>query len=233
MTDHHDDFQRGPSPVNPLPPVVTALFLVIIGIEAAFMLGAKGMIGGPEALGWRNLAIQQYAFNSDLFAWMLDSRRYPSEHMIRFLAYPFVHGDFTHALFAGAMVLALGKFVGEAFSQLATLILFVVSCVAGAAVFGLVGPEQPWLTGAFPGVYGLIGGFTYLMWLKLGQMGERQYRAFTLIGFLLGIQLAFGLLFGSNSTWLADIAGFGAGFLISFVLSPGGFAKLRAKIRHD
>ena len=28
-------------------------------------------------------------------------------------------------------------------------------------------------------------------------------------------------------------SGFGAGFLASFVLSPGGFAKLRARLRHD
>ena len=152
---------------------------------------------------------------------------------MRFVTYPFVHGSFTQALFGGAMVLALGKFVGEVFSGWALLVLFVVSCVTGALVYGVVSPREAYLYGAFPGVYGLIGGFTYLMWLKLGQMGERQYRAFTLIGFLLVIQLVFGLLFGGNGWWIADLGGFGAGFLISFVLSPGGFAKLRARIRHD
>lgn len=221
------------SPVNPLPPVVVALFLVIVGVEAAFSLGAKGFIGGPGALGWRNSAIQTYGFNSDIMGWMFANGRFPQEHMIRFVSYIFVHGDFTHALFGGAMILALGKFVGDVFNQWATLALVLISSIVGALVFGLIAPEQPWLTGAFPGVYGLIGGFTYLMWLKLGQMGERQYRAFTLIGFLLGIQLVFGLLFGSNSTWLADLAGFGAGFLASFFLSPGGFRKLREKIRHE
>ena len=221
------------SPVNPLPPVVVALFLVIVGVEAAFSLGAKGFIGGPGALGWRNSAIQTYGFNSDIMGWMFANGRFPQEHIIRFVSYIFVHGDFTHALFGGAMILALGKFVGDVFNQWATLTLVLISSIVGALVFGLIAPEQPWLTGAFPGVYGLIGGFTYLMWLKLGQMGERQYRAFTLIGFLLGIQLVFGLLFGSNSTWLADLAGFGAGFLASFFLSPGGFRKLRDKIRHE
>ena len=111
--------------------------------------------------------------------------------------------------------------------------LFFFSCIIGALFYGLVAPGQPYLYGAFPGVYGLIGGFTYLMWLKLGEMGERQYRAFTLIGFLLAIQLVFGVLFGGNGWWLADLAGFSGGFVVSFVLSPGGFAKLRSKIRHD
>ncbi len=69
------------------------------------------------------------------------------------------------------------------------------------------------------------------MWLKLGQMGERQARAFSLIGVLLALQLVFGLLFGGNSQWLADVGGFIFGFVLSFFLSPGGWAKIRAKIR--
>lgn len=221
------------APLNPVPPVVLALFLVILVVEAAFSLGTRGMIGGPEAVGWRNNAIQTYGFNADIMAWMLDNGRYPREHLIRLMSYGFVHGTFTHALFAGAMLLALGKFVGDVFNQWATLALFLISLAAGAVVFGLLAGGTPWLLGAFPGVYGLIGGFTYLMWLKLGQMGAQQYRAFTLIGFLLLIQLIFGLLFGGNGEWLADVGGFAAGFLASFVLSPGGFSKLREKMRHQ
>ncbi|SLN22869.1 Rhomboid family protein [Roseovarius litorisediminis] len=220
------------SPVNPIPPVVVALFLVVIGIEAAFSLGARGLIGGPGAVGWRSAAIQSYGFNSDIMKWMLQNGVYPGEHMIRFVSFIFVHGTFTHALFGGAMLLALGKFVGDVFSGWATLLLFLASSVAGAAIFGLVAGGQPWLIGVFPGVYGLIGGFTYLMWLKLGQMGAQQYRAFTLIGFLMGIQLFFGLVFGGNGDWLADVGGFAFGFVLSFFLAPGGWSKIRAKIRH-
>ncbi|MDW3117873.1 rhomboid family intramembrane serine protease [Roseovarius pacificus] len=220
------------SPVNPIPPVVIALFLAIIVIEAVFSLGTRGMIGGPEAVGWRQGAIQDYGFNAEIFGWMLQNGVWPLEHVKRFITYVFVHGSFTHALFAGVMLLALGKFVGEVFSQWATLLLFVTSAIAGAVVFGLVAPERPWLIGAFPGVYGLIGGFTYLLWLRLGQMGENQARAFSLIGILMVLQLIFGLLFGSNSTWLADVSGFGFGFLLSFFLAPGGWAKIRARIRH-
>ena len=221
------------SPVNPLPPVVIALFVAIMGIEAAFSLGAQNMIGGPGAIGWRSQAIRDYGFNTEVFSWMWQNRVYPGEHLIRFVSYPFVHGSFTQALFSGAMVLALGKFVGDVFHGWAVLMLFLLSCIVGAVVYGVIAPGQPYLFGAFPGVYGLIGGFTYLMWLRLGQMGARQSRAFTLIGFLLAIQLLFGLIFGVNGWWLADLAGFGAGFAMSFVLSPGGFAKLRAKLRHE
>lgn len=215
------------NPFNPLPPVVLALFLAILGIEIVFAMGARGLIGGVQAVGWRQAAIQTYGFNGDVMRWMLENRLFPAEHLLRFVTYPFIHSGFTHALFAGAMLLAMGKFVSEVFSQWATLAVFMLSSSCGAIVYGLVVSDQPWLFGAFPGVYGLIGGFTYLMWLRLGEMGARQVRAFSLIGFLMGIQLVFGLLFGANNQWLADVTGFVSGFLLSFIVSPGGWHKIR------
>jgi membrane associated rhomboid family serine protease len=71
------------------------------------------------------------------------------------------------------------------------------------------------------------------MWLRLGQLGANQARAFTLIGVLMGLQLVFGLLFGAAPTWVADVAGFVAGFAASVPLSPGGWARLRARLRHE
>jgi len=219
------------SPINPLPPVVMALFLVIIGVEIAFSLGARGIVGGPQAVGWRQAAIQDYAFNSQVMNWMWTNGVYPAEHLMRFFTFPFIHGTFTHALFAGVMVLAMGKFVGEVFSGWAVLIVFMVSAVLGVFFYGLIIQDQPWVYGAFPGVYGLIGGFTYLLWLRLGQLGEKQTRAFTLIGFLMGAQLIFGLLFGSTTQWLADVGGFVSGFVLSFFVSPGGWQKIREKLQ--
>ncbi len=121
------------SPVNPLPPVIVALFLVIMGIELVFQMGARGLAGGPAGIGWRSTAIQTYGVNDRVVELILQGR-YSAELFFRFLAYLFVHGSFTHALFAGAMLLALGKFVGEVFSQWATLALFIASSVAGAAI---------------------------------------------------------------------------------------------------
>ena len=57
---------------------------------------------------------------------------------------------------------------------------------------------------------------------------------FTLIAFLLGIQLFFKFVFGGGDDWLADIAGFATGFLLSFPLAPHGGERLAqaiAKVR--
>jgi membrane associated rhomboid family serine protease len=219
--------------VNPLPPVVAALFLFIMGIEAAFSLGTRGLIGGPEAVGWRLSAVETYAFSGDIFRWMWDTGRWPTEHLIRFVSYPFVHGSFTQALFVGVFVLAMGKMVAEVFGGVAMLIVFVLSGVGGALGYALLTSDSYPLIGGFPSVYGLIGAFTYMLWRSLSLVGANQARAFSLIAFLMGIQLVFGLLFGGQKDWVADLAGFGTGFGLSFFLSPGGWARLRQRFQRD
>jgi len=69
--------------------------------------------------------------------------------------------------------------------------------------------------------------------VRLGALGAPQVRAFSLIGFLLGIQLLFSLLFGGDNSWVAEIAGFVTGFIGSVILVPGGMAQLIQKLRRD
>lgn len=222
-----------PPVVNPLPPVVAALFLVIMGIEIAFWLGSQGMIGGPQAIGWRLDALQRYAFSGQIFDWMLENGRWPVEHLLRFVSYSFVHASFTQALFTGVFVLAMGKMVGEAFGSVAMLIIFVLSGAGGALVYALLLNESMPLIGGFPAVYGLIGAFTFLLRLSLANVGANQARAFSLIAMLMGIQLVFGLLFGGGKDWVADLGGFATGFGLSFFLIPGGWQNIRRNIRRD
>ncbi|MEC7259746.1 MAG: rhomboid family intramembrane serine protease, partial [Pseudomonadota bacterium] len=80
-------------------------------------------------------------------------------------------------------------------------------------------------------VYGLIGAFTYLLWLRLSAVGENQARAFTLIGFLMGIQLIFAVFIDVQPDWVADLGGFASGFALTIVLVPGGWARLLARLR--
>ena len=105
--------------------------------------------------------------------------------------------------------------------------------VSGALGFALITGSPVPLVGSYPGVYGLIGAFTFLLWVRLGAVGAPQARAFSLIGILVTIQLVFSLVFGGTPDWVADVAGFVAGFLLSFLLVPGGWRRIREMIRHD
>ncbi|TNF57152.1 MAG: rhomboid family intramembrane serine protease [Rhodobacteraceae bacterium] len=229
MSSHDPDA----SPVNPLPPSVVILCLAIVGVEAIFSLAERGLIGDQFAVGWRIEALRDYGFSVQVFDWMLATRQFPPEHLLRFFTYSFVHGSLTHAAFAAVILLAMGKMVAETFGQLRMLALFLASGVAGALAYALLHGQGTLLFGAFPSVYGLIGGFTYILWTRLGNLGQNQYRAFVLIGFLMGIQLVFALLFGGDASWVGDVGGFVAGFLLSFVLAPGGWAALLARLRQE
>ena len=226
----NDEPHQGP--VNPLPPVVVALFLLIIGIEVLFWAGSSGLFRDPTAVGWRRDAILTYGFSADVFRQMWDLNQWPLEHVIRFVTYPFVHGAFTHALFAGVILLAMGKMVAEVFGAIPMLLIFVCSGAGGALGYSLLMQDTVLLFGGFPPVYGLIGAFTFILWRSLSVVGANQMRAFSLIGFLMGFQLLFVILFDAQSDWVADLCGFATGFLLSFVVAPGGWGSLLARIRN-
>ena len=217
--------------VNPIPPVVMVLALVIVGVELLFQAAAAGVVGGDFGIGWRVQAVTDYAFSPNVLKWMIERSDYAPELVQRFISYAFIQPNMTSAIFATAMVLALGKFVGEVFSATATLAVFLLSVIFGALVFGLVLEGSAPLIGAFPGIYGLIGAYTYILWLRLGQMGDNQLQAFRIIGVQLGLQLVYGMIFGAGVTWIAELSGFAMGFASSIILAPGGWAALVARSR--
>lgn len=218
-------------PLNPLPMVVWALTLPIIAMEVVLAAGAAGLVGGADAVGWRLDALQRFAVVPELTRWMWENGVWPLDALARFVLYPFVQGSTTQAVFVVVILLALGKMVAEVFRWWAVLAVFFAASVAGALAFC----AQPWvqapLFGGYPGNYGLIGAFTYLMLMRQDAVGGSRLPAFRMILFLLGAQLLFSLLFGGGDYWLADLAGFGAGFLISFLVAPGGITRLRDRIR--
>lgn len=219
------------APMNPLPPVVWLILLPIVAMEVVLSAGAFGLAGGQTGIGWRSEALQRFALSPMMLDQMWQAGQVSSDYLMRFVSYGFVHGNLTHAIFATVFILALGKFVGEVFRGWAVAVVFLGAVLAGGLAYSLVPGLEVALYGAYPGAYGLIGAFTYILWAKLGAQHAQRGRAFSLIGFLLGIQLLFGALFGGAPDWIADLAGFAAGFLLSFAVAPGGPAHLLRVIR--
>ena len=226
-------------PVNPLPPLVVALALGIFLIEVVFQAASRGFIGGAGGVSWRRDALLQYGFSDALFDRMLQLMVWDSEAVMRMLTYSFVHYSMAQTLFLVVIVLALGKWVSEHLPQWTILVIFMASAVIGAAVYGLLFDTPVVLVGGFPGAYGLIGAFTFLLWTRLIETGGPQSRAFVLIGVLIAFQLIFGIVGGVLSQsaatirldWIADLAGFGAGFLVTILISPGGWRRMVDRLR--
>lgn len=222
-------------PVNPLPWAVVLLSGLIGGVELVFQAAEAGFIGGPEAIGWRVMAVQEFAFSDRLFDWMRLNGIYAADNMLRFVSYVLIHQSLMHAVFVVVLTLAIGKSVAEIMHPVAVLAVFFLSAAIGAAVYSVTLDEQFAMIGGFPAVYGLLGAFSWLKFTQLTAEGESGFRAFALIIALMGISLAFyivswlfdGAQIGSTGVWLARLVGFGTGFFLSVVLAPDGKQRLQ------
>lgn len=217
------------APLNPVPWIIWVLALPMVALElyltATETLHVSGSEGLRQAL-WMKLAFFPEALRAGWAEGYI-----PPQEWLRLISYPLIHGSFTHVLFVGVILLALGKFVGETFQWWAVLAVVLVSSAAGAVVSALVPFVKLAVFGGYPPVYGLIGAFTFVLWVGAKVTGANQARAFSMIGFLMAAQIVFGLAFGGGTDWVADIAGFAAGFLLSFAVNPAGWAKVVSIVR--
>lgn len=228
----HDPDASRPPLFQTLPPLVVGLALLLAGVEAVFQLAAHGVLGGREGIGWRMAAMQGWGFSAPLFDQMVVRREFPAADLARFLSYGAMHASLVHALFAIVLLLALGKAVSERFSATATAVVMAAGMVAGALAYWAVLDGRHLLVGAYPAIYGLLGAFTWSLWI--GSKGKARLLAFRLVALLIGLQVVFGLIEESGNIWVAEAGAFLVGFATAFLVAPDGSERLRrarARIR--
>lgn len=213
------------NPFQSLPPLAVGLAGLVLAIEAVFQLGAVGLAGGAAGVGWRMSAIVGFGFHDPLFESARAAGRLDLDMARRLVSYGLIHAGAVHALFAAVLVLALGKAVSERFTQGAMAGLVLAGLAAGALAYGLFQNSPAPLIGLYPGIYGLIGGFTWSLFTE--GTGRARLAAFKLIGVLLTLQLVVRLVIGGGNEWIADLAGFAVGFGLSWVIGPGARARIR------
>ncbi|MEO0914789.1 MAG: rhomboid family intramembrane serine protease, partial [Pseudomonadota bacterium] len=184
---HHPDHDA--SPLNPLPPVLIGLAAVMGLIEIAFQLGARGLVGGAQAVGWRLEAAQAFGFVDALWQQALTTQSWPLDTVQRFFTYLFIHQNATHAIFAIVLLVAIGNYSSKVFSGLAMGIVFVLSGIAGAISHGVFMETRWALLGAYPAVYGFLGLMTWTLWIVAKREGTNPALAFRLVGILVALQL--------------------------------------------
>lgn len=226
------------APINPLPTIAWVLALPMIALEIVLSAGANGLAGGPAAIGWRAEAIQMLAFSPDYLRQMLILWQFPADGLWRPFTHVFVNGDMTGTLFSVVILLALAKFTGEVFRWWAVALVFFASALVGALAYAAIPYTHAALIGGWPANYGLIGAFTWVQWMRKRITGA-QTNAFRLIGFLLGIRIAFGVVAliaggldqSEGWMWVSEAAGFATGFVLSFLVIPGGWQMVVNRIR--
>ena len=206
--------------INPLPPVILIITLLLVVVEIIFQIVEVGLLSSFSNEITRNNVIVNYAFFGSLQDWMISNLNFKWSFLCRYFTFPFIHFNFLQTVIAIVMFLALGKMVCEVYNGFLFLILIISSSFCGAFFYGLILDDQFPLVGAFPAIYGLIGAYTYLLWVSMKFLGARSANAFILVAVLLGIQIIFKVVFNGSNDWVADLFGFLTGFLFASLIQP-------------
>ncbi len=213
-------------PINPLPPLIAVLACAIVGIELLFQLGHYRIVGGASAFGWRINALQDWAFQGSLLEYAYQTGRLGTEAAVRIFTYPFVNESFHPAFFGSVLLLALGTAVSKVYPGWAVVLVLVLSTVTGAVVFTIAEGGDRLLTGDFPAVYGLLGLYTWSLWINAEPGTSERWQAFRLVGLLTTLQLLALAIYGRGSNLLGELSCFVLGFVVAFVVGPGSRERL-------
>lgn len=220
---------------GPVPGPVWMLVLAVLAVEAVLQAGAAGLIGGPEAIGWRQATLQRHGFSGAQWQWLVETGRWRGPEALRPFSFGFVQTGGLQAIFVAVLLLALGKAAGEMLAGWAVLALALGAGAAGALAATALWPQPAWLAGGYPAVFGLLGAFARAAWTARGLFSGTEAtprgRALALVAVVLGLRLALGLAAGQAQDAVADLAAFGTGVVLAGLLAPGNGAWLLARLR--
>lgn len=231
MMDQDGNWTRGEMVLNPVPWSAWVLVLPMVLLEALFSAGHAGLFGQNVGIGWRAQAIRDFSVWPPYWVQQWDWGIFPLDLLWRFATYSFVHADISHLLFAGVIILATGKFVGDAMRPWVLLVLFFGAAIGGALVYAAFSGDEALLIGAYPGAYGLIGGLTHVLWNRSTGPWKERLRAFQLIGMLLALQVVYALIFGETVGWKSEIPAFVIGFGLALGLNRLGLNDPLRRLR--
>jgi membrane associated rhomboid family serine protease len=212
--------------INPLPRVIVVLVVAMILPELVLQLSDRGYLGGPTGIGWRTELIREFGFFDSVFEYMRQTRTFDWNTLHRFVTYPFLNYDLLGAVFSAVLTLALGKGVAEYFSWWAVLILFFAASIVGGLAMGFAVNVGYPVIGAQAPIFGLIGAYSWMLWLKAGRNRRQQFMAFRIVIFLTLISFIYFFFFNGGYFWISQLAGFAIGFALSFILAPDGQARV-------
>ena len=209
--------------LNPLPVAVWLLVLPVMGVEGVLSLASAGLVNWPGSIGWREGWVLRAGITPALQDWMIGAATYPPEHLLRYLAYGFVHLGPAQAVLVAAIVAGLGTACAPALGSARVVGFALAGQVAGGVAFGLWGGEGAWLIGGYPLIFALAGMFAAVQW-----RGGAGARAFGLLAVLVLGRLAVAAFMGGTD-FLADLVAATTGFAMASVLRPGLIGRLRAR----
>lgn len=151
---------------------------------------------------------------------------YPGQGFVMFATYGFLHSGLLHL---GMNMLSMVALVRQALPMLPAgrlLLIYAVSQVAGAALFGLMAPQSPVpMIGASGAIFGLAGALFGAVAVRLRARGLPLRRLATSAAVMVGLNLALTVAL-PGIAWQAHLGGAIAGLVLGVALAPAARVRL-------
>lgn len=197
--------ERKPHVYTPLPRSLLALFFFIAAIELVLTAADAGYLADPRC----GCGCCARAPSGSLLHGA--QPLYPAQPVTMFVSHALLHGGFLHMAMNMAILLALGRFVGDRYGAGAILPIFFVGAVAGGAAFGLLSHSPVPMVGASGAVFAFLGVWTVWDFRRHRAAGVSASPVWRRVAVLVGI----------NVVMYVGLGGTLAGRRISAAFSPG------------
>ncbi|MER2510627.1 rhomboid family intramembrane serine protease [Amaricoccus sp.] len=216
--------ERKPYVHKPLPRSLLTLFFVIAGVELLLTAADAGYVFDPSL---RMRVLRSGAF----WASLLHGAQplYQAQPVTMFLSHALLHGGFLHMAMNMAVLLALGRFVGDRYGAGTILPIFFVGAVAGGAAFGLLSSSPAPMVGASGAVFAFLGVWTVWDYRRHRAAGVPASPVWRRVLVLIGINVVMYVGLGGMLAWEAHLGGFLAGLGYGVVLENRHAAALRSR----
>lgn len=198
-----------------MPAILWAIFAVCLAVELCLIGSDFGFWGTKR---WRSLAYQYGGF----WVGLLDNWRpnYPSQPVLMFATYAFLHSGITHFAVNMVTLFALGRIIVDRIGQVRFLALYILATIGGGAGFVLLSDIPRPMVGASGALFGLAGAISAWEYVDRFTAQERLWPVLRMVLWLIFLNLLLWWAMDGQLAWETHLGGFVAGWVFAFLIDP-------------
>ncbi|QPH52225.1 rhomboid family intramembrane serine protease [Pontivivens ytuae] len=190
-----------------------ALVALLVGIELLLQLGDSGYGGLSRRWVFLHGAFWNPLLNGT-------NPLFDLQPVTMFLTHALLHGGLFHVAMNATVILSIGKLVTDLSGPARTILLFIITAIAGGGAFALLGPQEPIpMVGASGAAFGFIAAWKRWEFDFLRATGRSIRPVATFVGGLTALNVVLHFAMGGMLAWEAHLGGAMAGWLVAPFLS--------------
>ncbi|SMX46438.1 Rhomboid protease GluP [Actibacterium lipolyticum] len=200
-----------------IPAALLFLILICVVIEGVLTAGDFNVFGTARL---RHLAYEMGGFWPGLLQdW---KSNYPSQPVLMFFTYGFLHGGLLHLAVNMFTLYSLGRAVIDRVGQLRFLVLYLGTVLGGAWGFGMLADTLQPMVGASGALFGLAGALISWNYVDRFIFHRRLWPIVRVVIYLILLNIVLWYVMGGQLAWQTHLGGFVAGWVLAMIIDPRG-----------